>query len=219
MGRREQAREEASFLRGDVGVDGQATEEKVDAIEAERGKAREQFLRGKAYLGREFLTWLLWRSESSEPLLELDGQPLTVLLTKRLVLRGIAGDVVETIMTGAMAPYSPLVRQSLNRGLLIHATRLRLVHGEETYEINVDAEYLDLKSGKLPTLLGEKGEEDVHERLRFAERLSGLVHALLEAFLRQRASRKWPQEIVPAMKEWMAAVPVEAKGEKKRKTG
>lgn len=219
MARREQAQAEARFLRGDVGVDGQATEEKADAIETERGKAREQFLRGKAYLGREFLTWLLWRSESGDPLLEHDGEPLTVLLTNRLVLRGIAGDVVETIMKGAMSPYSPLVRQSLNRGLLIHATRLRLVHGEETYEINVDAEYLDLKSGKLPTLLREKGEDDLHERLHFAERLSDLVQALLEAFLRLRASRKWLQEIVPAMKEWMAVVPVEAKEEKKRKAG
>src|SRR3954471_9515319 len=122
MGKREQAREEAAFMRGDVGVDGAATEEKQDEAEVERGKAREQFLRGKAYLGREFLTWLLWRSESAEPLLEFDGLPLTVILTKRLVLRGIAGDVVETIMKGDMAPYSPLVRQSLNRGLLIHAT-------------------------------------------------------------------------------------------------
>lgn len=219
MGKREQAQEEARFMRGDVGVDGNATEEKADAAEAERGKAREQFLRGKAYLGREFLTWLLWRSESAEPLLEYEGLPLKVILAKRLVLRGVAGEVVETIMKGDMAPYSPLVRQSLDRGLLIHATRLRLMLGEETYEISVDAEYLDLKSGKLPTMLSEKGEDDLHERLHFAERLSGIVQAMLEAFLRLRASRKWLTSVVPEMKEWMATVPAEATGKKRKTTG
>ena len=40
MGRRE-ARAEAAFLRGDVGVDGQATDrEERDEAEVERGKAR-----------------------------------------------------------------------------------------------------------------------------------------------------------------------------------
>jgi hypothetical protein len=216
VAKREQAQEEARFMRGDVGIDGEATEETKDTAEVERGKAREQFLRGKAYLGREFLTWLLWRSESGEPLLKYDSLPLTVLLTDRLVLRGIAGDVVETIMKGAMAPYSPLVRQSLNRGLLIHSTRLRLMHGEQTYTIGVDAEYLDLKSGKLPTLLSEKGEDDLHERLYFAERLSNLMQALLEAFLQLRASRRWLKDVVPEMKEWMAQTPAESTLEKKR---
>ncbi len=82
MGKREQAREEAAFMRGDVGVDGAATEEKQDAAEVEKGKAREALLRGKAYLGREFLTWLLWRSESGDPLTAFEKAGLTVLFTR-----------------------------------------------------------------------------------------------------------------------------------------
>src|SRR5690606_19138134 len=100
--RGEAAREEARFLRGDAGVDGRATEEKQDAAEVEKGRAREQFLRGKTWLGRELLTWLLYRSESGEPVIELDGAPVTVLLTDRLVLRGVADDVLEMTVRGAM---------------------------------------------------------------------------------------------------------------------
>ena len=66
MARREQARVEAAFQRGDAGVDGLPTEEeRRDEAELEKDKAREQLLRGRTYLGREFLTWLLWRSEST----------------------------------------------------------------------------------------------------------------------------------------------------------
>jgi hypothetical protein len=207
MGKKEQARADAQFARGEVGVDGQATEEVKDKAVVEQDKAREQFLRGKAYLGREFLTWLLWRSEAGEPLLEKDGAPVTVVFTARLVLRGISGDIVESTARGQMAPYSPLLRQQLDRGLLVHGARIRLTHGEKTYETALDAEFLDFKSGLLPDLLTREDDDRLQERLYLVEQLSGLVQALLEEFLQLRASRKWQKDVVPAMKEWMRDVP------------
>lgn len=204
MSRKRMPSEETRFLRGEIGVDGAAAEEEKDLAEVERGKAREQFLRGKAYLGREFLTWLLWSSESGEPLLSWDDEPLTVLLTDRLVLRGIAGDVVEMSVRGAMAPYSPIVRQALDRGLLIHSARMQFVHGERRYHLGLDAEHLDIKGAKLPALLSEEEDDKIRERLFLTDQLSGLLQALLEHFLRLRASKAWMAEVVPAMKEWMA---------------
>ena len=62
MGKRQQAREEERFARGEIGVDGEAVEVEPDETEVEKSKAAEQTLRGRTYLGREFLTWLLWRT-------------------------------------------------------------------------------------------------------------------------------------------------------------
>jgi len=200
---RAKAQDEARFARGETGVDGQATEEKLDEAELEKGKAREQYLRGKAYLGRELLTWLLWKSESGEPLLEHDGHPVTVLFTGRAVLRGIAGEVTELSARGAMAAYSVLLRQALDRGMLLHGARLRITCGEKAFELTLDADALDVKSAKLPELLSEEEDDRLAERLWLAEELSAMVQALLEAFLLLRGSRKWGKEAVPAMKAWM----------------
>lgn len=204
MGRHEQAREEAAFLRGEVGIDGQATEEQQDEAEVELGKAREQYLRGKAYLGREFLTWLLWRSESGEAVLDRDGEPLTVLYASKVMLRGIAGEVTELTARGSMAPYSVLVRYALEKGLLLHSARILLTHGEKTFEFTLDAEFLDVKSAKLPELMSEQEDEVITERIWLAEQLSGHLQALLEEFLRLRASRDWSQNVVPQLKKWMS---------------
>src|SRR6476659_7817798 len=95
MASREQARAEAAFMRGDTGVDGAAAEERKDEAEVEKDKAREQLLRGKTYLGRELLTWLLWRSEAGDPLIQVDEAGLIVLFHGRLILRGVHGDVTE----------------------------------------------------------------------------------------------------------------------------
>jgi len=203
MGKREQAREEAAFMRGDVGVDGAATEEKEDVAEVERGKAREALLRGKAYLGREFLTWLLWRSESGDPVTSFEKAGLTVMFVGRVVLKGVSGDVTELSARGAMAPYSEQVRQAMDRGLLVHQARLLLTHGEKAYEVTLDAEFLDIRAAKLPELMSEEDDSRTGERLYLAEQLSAMIHALVEAFIAVRAGRAWSKQVVPAMKEWM----------------
>lgn len=203
MGKREQAREEAAFARGEVGVDGHATEEKRAAADVEKGKAREQFLRGKTYLGREFLTWLLWRTEGGEALLELEGEKVCALFGGRLSLRGIAGEVTELSVKGSEAAYSQIIRMAMDRGLLIHSARLLLTHGEKAYEVTLDAEFLDARAAKLPELMTDEQDDQLEERLFLAERLGAIVQALFEDFLRLRSGRRWAKEIVPEIKEWL----------------
>lgn len=204
MGRREQAREEAAFLRGDVGVDGQATEqEQKDVAEVERDKAREQLLRGGTWLGREFLTWLLWRSEPGEALLTHEDHDLVALYVGRVILRGVHGEVVELAAKGTLAPYSTHVRRALADGLLVHTARLQLTHGERVWEATLDAEHLDIRSAKLPELLTEEEDDRLTERLDLVDQLSAMLDALVAEFIGQRKSRAWAKTIVPAMQEWM----------------
>ncbi len=204
MATREQARIEAAFMRGDTGVDGGATEEETrDEAEVERDKAREQLLRGRAYLGREFLTWLLWRSEGGEALVDFEGAGLVVLYTGRCTLKGVNGDVTELSARGTLAPYSENVKHSLDRGLLIHQARVRVTHGEKVYEVTLDAEFLDIRAAKLPELMAEEEDDRLLERLYLTEQLSGMVDTLVKAFLEVRASRNWSKKVVPAMKSWM----------------
>lgn len=207
MAKQKQARQDAAFARGAVGVDGAAEEDTRDESEVEQEKAREQYLRGKAYLGREFLTWLLWMSESGEPIIELDSEPVVVLMTDRLLLKGLTGEIIELSARGAMAPYSSLMRQSLDRGLLVHQCRLRLNHGERAYAVTLDAEFFDCRSAKLPSLLSAGDEDQLEERLFLADQLSTMVQMMLEKFLTLRSSKKWASEVVPELKAWMGEAP------------
>jgi hypothetical protein len=204
MARREQARAEAAFMRGDAGVDGAATEQdQRDALEVERAAAREQFVRGRTWLGRELLTWLLWRSDAGDPLVEVDGEGVVVLFTGKVLLRGLAGDVTELSAKGAQAPYSAQVRRALDAGLLVHQARLRLTMGEQVFEVTLDAEHLDLRAARLPALLTEAEDDRLLERLDLVSRLGRAVDALVGAFLAARGARGWGSRTVPALKAWM----------------
>lgn len=203
MAKREQARADAAFARGDVGVDGAATEETKDVAEVERGQAREQLLRGRAYLGRELLTWMLWRSETGDALVELEGTGVNVLFMGRITLRGVAGDVTELSAKGTLAPYSEQVKHALDKGLLVAQARIRFTHGEKEYEATLDSEFLDVRAAKLPALMSEEEDDQLNERLFLTEQLSSMIDALVGDFLKIRVGKTWSKQVVPAMKEWM----------------
>lgn len=203
MGKREQAREEERFARGEIGVDGEAVEVEEDEAEVEKSKAVEQTLRGRTYLGREFLTWLLYRTNGGGTLIEHDGEPVSAMFSGRIVLRGIAGEATEVSAKGAMSPYSEIVRLAIDRGLLVHAGRLRIQRGEQTFEVSLDAEFLDFRSAMTPAVLSEAEDDQIAERLYLAEQLSAIVDGLLRAFLALRSTKKWRSTVVPEMKEWL----------------
>lgn len=195
--------EETQFLRGDIGVDGEAIEEERDEAEVERGKALDALAQNRAYLGREMLTWLLWRTASGEPIANVDGESVTVLLVGDVVLRGLAGEATELAVKGHTSAYAEIVRLAIDRGLLVHRARLRIQHGERVFEVTIDAENLAFRAANLPALLQEEEDDRLLERLWLTERLGELVDAVWEAFMAVRTSKKWSRTEVDALKAWL----------------
>ncbi len=203
---RASARAEARFMRGETGLDGAATEQKeTDPSVLEQAKAKELLYRGGAWLGREALTWLLMKSDSTEPICDVDGVALHVIAAGQVTLRAGQGDVTELVAKGVTAPYAKAVRFALQHNLLVHAARLHLTHGERIFEVTVDAERFNLRSVKLPAVLDEQdGGEELIERLELVARLGRLVDAALAAFMKVRTSPSWKRTVVPELQEWLA---------------
>lgn len=197
-------REESAFLRGELGVDGQAVAEEQDEAQKELAQAQEALLRGRTWLGRECLTWLLWKSESTDALLTVEDQPVNVVFNGKLTLRAASGDVTEVQVKGVAAPYAQLVKHALGKGLLVHTAKLQLTWGEQVYDFTLDAEFFDVRSAKLPTLLQEEEDDKLTERLELATRASTLTDALIAAFVKERTGKSWTAKVVPALKKWMA---------------
>lgn len=200
-------REESQFLRGEIGIDGEAVEEEKDEAEVQRGEAVEALARNRAYLGREFLTWLLYTSNAGVPAATVDGEDLTLIVVGQVNLRGLAGDATELQVKGHLSAYSDVVRNAIDQGLLVHQARLRIQSGEQVYEVTLDAENLDFKGAQIPKVLSEDDEDKITERLWLAERLAELVDALWAAFLEVRTSKAWAKKTVPAIKAWVGAEP------------
>lgn len=204
MASRRGASEETKFLKGETGVDGQATKEEVDPVEAEQAKAREALYRGRTWLGRECLTWILFTSNDTRPIATLDDEPITVLFNGRLTLRAAGGEITEVAVKGVQAPYAKLIRQAAERGLLVHSARLAFTWQERVYELTLDAEHFDVRAGKTPELMREEEDEKITERLDHVATLGRLIDAVSERFMKLRTSPQWKKAIVPELRAWMA---------------
>jgi hypothetical protein len=198
--------EETAFLRGDVGVDGQATTEEKAPDEKELAQAQEALLRGRTFLGRECLTWLLWKSDSTEPVVVVDGKPVTVVFNGKLALRAGAGDITEAQVKGVTSPYAKLVKQALVKGLLVHTAKIQVTWNEQVFDFSLDAEFFDIRSAKLPALLQEEEDDKLSERLELASRASAITDAMVSAFMKLRITKTWAQKTVPALRQWMSEV-------------
>jgi hypothetical protein len=95
------------------------------------------------------------------------------------------------------------VKRALASGLLVHQARLRLTHGERSFEVTLDAEHLDVRAAKLPELLTEAEDDRAAERLDLCDELGRLVDVLVAAFLAERAGKGWARRTVPALRAWM----------------
>lgn len=186
-----------------VGADGAPVEEEAQDQElVDRERAVLALVGNRTYLGREFLSWLLWRSNEGGPICDVDGEGLKALFVGPVSLRGVAEEATELTVKGHLSAYARVTRTALGRGLLVHAAQLRLEHGEQHFEVGLDASYLDVRSAKVPALLSKEEDERIGERLWLADRLASFVDALFQAFMTARQGRGWTQKTVPAMRRW-----------------
>lgn len=200
------ASEETAFLRGDVGVDGRATEEERDEAEVSKGKALEALARNRTWLGRELLTWLLYKTNSGDPITAVDGEDIHVIFVGPVVLQGISGDATEVRAKGHQSAYADVVREALARGLLVHQARLRIMVEDKAWEVTLDAEHLSYKSASLPKLLTEETDDRLMERLELLDRMTKALDALWEAFVAVRAEPEWISREVPELRAWLDEV-------------
>jgi hypothetical protein len=200
MSKRAAAQAEARFMRGQTGVDGQSETPEVDPDLVEQAKAKEALLRGRTWLGRECLTWWLYKSESTEPLTRLEKQAISLVFVGRVTLKAAAGEVTEVSLKGVAAPYAQLARRALSQGLLVHAARIKLTWGEQVFELGLDAEHFDVKAAKLPAVVD--GDDSVAERLELVGRLCRALDACFAEFAAIRASPGWKNE-VRALRRWL----------------
>lgn len=177
-------------------------QDEEDEVLVEAEKASDAMLRNRAWLGREFLTWLLVKSESSRAWIHVQGSALSVLFVGPVVLQGVSTDATEVRAKGVQAAYSEMTKEAVCRGLLVHQARLRLSIEEQIFEVTLDAECLFHRSVRIPKLMTEEGDDKLSERFYLVDRAADLVDALWRLFLEKRQGAGWRRTEVAAIRAW-----------------
>ncbi len=157
------------------------------------------------YLGRELLTWLWFKSDKQQGLIDPgDGQgAIEVSIVDRVTLAGL-GQGADRVAVKAEDPGSTAeARMALKEGKKVEQAMLRIVRDQREWRANVKGDTLGLSGIKIPALLTREEDDRAQERLVLIDLLDGLIAGLFSTFMVVRADPElWTAELA-AMRAWV----------------
>lgn len=163
-------------------------------------------------LGREFLTWLWFRSETSNGLFRMTpasgkgGEPFSVSMEQRVVVRGGEGDNQETAsVSGSLSPLRE-ARLGLQTGKLVVRALVRMEKDGNAWQVTLKAEDFSIGSLRTPSIAKEEQGDDPDalflEKMYLIESSLEMLDDVFRQFLDVRLSTAWNKEAADVA-EWM----------------
>lgn len=161
------------------------------------------------FLGREFLTWLIFHAD------EADGRfpafaghdsfcdAFRIIIGQCARLKALGDGSGEITAKGPATGQVADVRYAIAGGLMVRELDLLFERGDRIWQATVSAESFDLKRVKLPELLSEEDSERMAERLTLTAELDEMLRAAFSRFLSVRLCAGWQSETVPALRSWL----------------
>jgi hypothetical protein len=164
-----------------------------------------QRMRTTAHLGRDFLTWLWFKSDTQEGLVKVGENTATaeIWFTDRVVL-STHGDLPERVAINTDDPSGNAeARTALRQGKKVDQARLRIVKDQREWLVTVKSESLALGAIKIPQLLTKEEDDQIRERLVFLDQLDSITVSLFKRFIALRNDNSRWDDTCAAMATWI----------------
>ncbi len=161
-----------------------------------------------SFLGREFLTWLWFKSEERGALPLPGGGDVEVEFVRRLVLESGDGDYADTVVCRGLHSDLREGKAALREGKKIREARIRLRRDRDEWKFTFKADCFRFQSLKMPASMADLDEEDrgegrILERIHLVEAVMKIMDHLFSAFLKIRLSSQWAGEEAPQIMKWI----------------
>lgn len=158
----------------------------------------------RRYLGREFLTWLVFHADQGGDFTHPDVGVYEIKPGGRVGLRAMGDGAGDVSVKGAAPTQLPDVRYCITGGLTVRDIELFFIVGEHLYQVAVGADLFDLKRVKLPKTQSDNEHDAALLRLDLIDRVDSLLQVAYDHFLMLRLSSAWTDAVLPRMKAWLA---------------
>ena len=158
--------------------------------------------------GREFLTWLWFKSEERGGSIMLPdmGGDIEMIFLRKIVLESGEGEYAETVACRGLHADLEEGKSALRKGKKVTEARIQLGTGDERFEFTFRADTFSFQSLKLPVPTdGEEEDQEgkLLERIYLIEIVMKTMENLFALFLKRRTSPEWESEELPLMKKWI----------------
>jgi len=161
-----------------------------------------------ATLGRDFLTWLWFKSEQTGGMFHVGSGEAVLYMEQRMSVQGGQGEETETaVYTGAVSEFRE-AKLGLSGGKKVRQARIRIEQDQNTWQLQLKAEDFaptGFKTPKIETRLEEGDDPDAPflEKMFLLERALAVMDDVYEQFLKIRLGPEWDRELAAA-RAWLA---------------
>jgi hypothetical protein len=163
-----------------------------------------QFLqKNRSFIGREFLTWLWFVTESQNHLLNIKPYgEIRLFVDDKLVLVSQGGSAVENTLKGGSPAFATEAKISLQSGKLVQEARFVLQKEDKFWSWTIRADDLSFRALKLPAMQEPDPSSHLAERIRSTQLLVNIVQSLFSEFMALRTQSSFSSEI-QKMSHWL----------------
>ncbi len=164
-----------------------------------------------AFLGRDFLTWLWFKSEERNGAVMVPGKgDMEVLFVRRIVLESGEGEYSETVSCSGLHADLSEGKAALRTGKKVREARLKIGIGADEWEFTFKVDGFVFQSLKLPSTFEDGDSDDeaenegrVLDRVGCMSTVMTAMEELFRSFLDLRRSEAWQAGEVPRMEKWI----------------
>lgn len=159
--------------------------------------------RNRSFLGREFLTWLWFTSESQKHNVDIPGHgKFKLYLDDKLVLSATSGSVFESSLKGGTPGYADEAHLALRNGKMVHEANFILQDGKRQWTWAMKSDDLAFRGVRLPPVVDPEPGVFIGQRMLFMNTLVDVIDTLFKKYMSIRLSTKFDAERL-AMTEWL----------------
>ncbi|MGA1825857.1 MAG: hypothetical protein ACMUIP_14475 [bacterium] len=164
-------------------------------------------VKNKKFLGREFLTWLWYESESNSGVITLeDSQNIEIWVDNKIILESDDGENKEKVICHGENSEMFEARQALRQGKKVSQASFKLCVNDEENNFILDDSWLNFRTCKTPKVLLDKKKDPgglFFEKTLLLQKVVKAVDQLFSKFIKMRISPQWSQKHLPDIQNWV----------------
>ncbi|MGV8059277.1 MAG: recombination-associated protein RdgC [Smithellaceae bacterium] len=159
-------------------------------------------------IGREFMTWLWYKSEERNGRISLSqGDEVELNFLKRIALEAGEGEYSQGVVCHGIHAELTEGKEAIRQGKKVKEAVIKLIYNQNEWEFTLKADSFYFQSLKLPIAEWQEAEEDpsgkMLERIYLIENAAKTIDQLYDSFLTIRYSPQWDEKEVNLLAKWL----------------
>jgi hypothetical protein len=159
----------------------------------------------RSFLGREFLTWLWFKSETQNHKIKIkDIGEFQLFIDNKIILSSASGSVRENSLKGNSPAYAKEASAALSAGKMLSEAKFILQNQELNWSFSISAEDLSLRSIRLPNVSQDSSREHFVKRIAYMRLLTDIIDSLYKEYIDLRLTSAFKTEAI-LIQDWLIA--------------